>query len=344
MLIEVGIENFRSIKDRIELSLIADSGNSKKDNLSEVILPNEKSIRLLNTLAIYGANASGKSNVIRGLFSLVWFIKTSGQLTAEKGIPYYDPFLFDTKIGDHPTIFCITFLLEEIKYRYQVSYNSQAVLHEQLDYYPKGQKQNLFTRSFTPDTIQQVGRLSNQFNYKEFELFSNQLFLSKFGRDIPNEIISKVYLYFTKLEIWNACSTIKLNQLQKNMKLYYKDPHNSLLLKKLNNLIRSADTMIRSIKIESVPDKGQDESNKNDDSVPNLDIRSYHDLFEGEKHIGFRDISFENESVGTNALLAFGGLVLIALEFGGVVMIDEIHNSLHTKTIIISNRSYLIIL
>ena len=61
MLIEFSVSNFRSIKEEQTLSMIADSSTRKKEN---TFVPEGNKLLLLNSAAIYGANASGKSNIL----------------------------------------------------------------------------------------------------------------------------------------------------------------------------------------------------------------------------------------------------------------------------------------
>ena len=80
MLIELSITNYRSIREKATLSMIADRYDSKTDNVIEYSLPNNKEIRLLNTVLIFGSNGSGKSTLMQAI---------AGAIPTNEGKIYY---------------------------------------------------------------------------------------------------------------------------------------------------------------------------------------------------------------------------------------------------------------
>ena len=75
MLIQFSVENYRSIKQEQTLSLVRDSGTEMPDNYFDSNAPATPS--LLKSAVIYGANASGKSNVIKALYSMIQILSNS---------------------------------------------------------------------------------------------------------------------------------------------------------------------------------------------------------------------------------------------------------------------------
>jgi uncharacterized protein len=342
MLIELKITNFRSIKDEATLSLIAESGQSNSDNITEILFPNESSLRLLKSAVIYGSNASGKSNLIRGVFALNSFVLNSSDLKVEEPIQYYEPFLFDEESKTRPVKFELLFAINEadiyIKYRYTIEFLSASILSEQLDYYPKGMIHNLFKREVTEENPFHIGRLSKDLGYKEFPIFSNQLVLSKFGKDIPHEILSKVYLYFNTFEVWNVVDTVKIERLKETIIRDMSGSKNEKLLKKLIKLLKIADTQIENITVKEsseadfkFPKDFPAELKKRVIQTNRTQIFAEHSVYENDILTSTASIPFREESAGTNALLAIGGLILKKLESGGAIFIDELNNSLHPK-------------
>ena len=86
MLVEFSVSNFKSIKEKQTLSLIADESNVKSDNVFTPMEGDE--IRLLKSAVIYGANASGKSNIIQAFSTFFQFI---GQVNFDvnNDIPFF---------------------------------------------------------------------------------------------------------------------------------------------------------------------------------------------------------------------------------------------------------------
>ena len=112
MLIEFSVENFRSIRDKVTLSMIATSSNeinkgkNKKGNLN-----------LLKEVAIYGANAAGKSNIIKAMQYVLWCIKKSQSFAPNQSFPC-EQFKLDEKYLKKPSAFEFSFIHNNIVYKY----------------------------------------------------------------------------------------------------------------------------------------------------------------------------------------------------------------------------------
>src|ERR1017187_10270206 len=113
MLIEFTVSNFRSIKEPQTLSMLATSLKEHPDNVFQSPDP---SIKLLKTAVIYGANASGKSNMIEAFQAFKNIVsKSNPEPDAEMAL--YAPFFFDTETKDKPASFEIEFFGKD-NYRY----------------------------------------------------------------------------------------------------------------------------------------------------------------------------------------------------------------------------------
>ncbi|HEY0297914.1 MAG TPA: AAA family ATPase [Arachidicoccus sp.] len=132
MLIEFRVANYRSIGEEQILSLIPAS--KQKEYLDNIISKGKHDA--INALAIYGANGSGKSNLLRAMGVLDTLIHFSARSTSTTKLPF-DPFLLREGWETKPTKFEITFIIEEEKYRYGVEFYRESVEREWL--YRKGQ-------------------------------------------------------------------------------------------------------------------------------------------------------------------------------------------------------------
>ena len=126
MLIQFSVTNFRSIKDKVTLSMLA--GNVKEHPEHLISYANEK---YLKSAVIYGANASGKSNIIRAFSFMVDFVLNSHNLQLHKKIPRY-PFQFDKDTQYFPSKFEVIFISNGISYAYGFSINDDEVIDEYL--------------------------------------------------------------------------------------------------------------------------------------------------------------------------------------------------------------------
>lgn len=156
MLIEFSIENFRSIKDKVTFSLVASrSDRSLQDNLilGETALAENKTKKnalgkgtnLLKSAVLYGANASGKTNVLLSLESIIDIIMSSVNNMPGDKIKI-QPFKLDRKCLSQPCTFDIDFIHNGIRYNYGASFTSEEVKKEYLYYYPKGLRALIFDR------------------------------------------------------------------------------------------------------------------------------------------------------------------------------------------------------
>ncbi|TCZ73071.1 AAA family ATPase [Flaviaesturariibacter aridisoli] len=119
MFIDFSVKNFRSIKDLQTISFVA-TGLKSPEQYVEVDrnnIVNEGELRLLKTVGIYGANASGKSNVVLALdrfMEAIW-----SEASTESNLDeLFQPFLFQTDRENTDIFFQVNFLLEGKKYRY----------------------------------------------------------------------------------------------------------------------------------------------------------------------------------------------------------------------------------
>jgi AAA15 family ATPase/GTPase len=336
MLLEFSVSNFRSIKNEQTLSLIAEKTQAKPDNFEEITLSGGETgipVAVLKSAVIYGANASGKSNVIKAFQAFVQFIKTSALNQVGDAIRFYDPFLFEQSEDPIPTTFKMTFIGDDkIKYYYEVSFKKYEIVSEKLDYSPKGQRANLFERSNEiretdfSHTVVLSRNISNRTINKT--VFKNQLYLSKFGNEIVHEQLTPIFVYFKKIDIWNSLDKDYIQDMQKL--LMDELSENKDLLNRLKKLIRISDTKIEDVRIEKLK-RNRPISNNEFISSTVYNLYGQHSVYsEGEK-IGDQELPFREESAGSNVLFTVGGFILKKLESGSILFIDELDNSLHPK-------------
>lgn len=130
---EFSFSNFRSFKDINTLNLSTAKIKSKKESIDidNVIKGNNvESISFLKSKAIYGANASGKSNIIKAFVTFIRILRTS--VKDEKILNLIDSFRLSTETEDEPTYFQIIFWYKKVKYRYGFELNDSVINSEWL--------------------------------------------------------------------------------------------------------------------------------------------------------------------------------------------------------------------
>jgi AAA15 family ATPase/GTPase len=119
MIVEFSVKNFRSIKELQTISFVA-TGLKSAEKHAEVDVNNIAEVdnmRLFKTLGIYGANASGKSNVIKALQYFIFAIRNEPTSTSNLNA-LTDTFLYQDILNRGETFFQIVMIISEVKYRY----------------------------------------------------------------------------------------------------------------------------------------------------------------------------------------------------------------------------------
>jgi len=342
MVIDFAFTNFRSFKDETAFTLKADSLKSKIDNTFDVEFNSGNSISLLKAAVVYGANASGKSNFIKAFLAFIWLIQNSHKFELDKQqIDCFEPFELDVNTQNSPVNFKISFIINAVKYDYEISFQKQKIVFEKLDFSPKGQTSNLFERVLSNDSDYDTIELGKMLVGKRIpkKIFKNQLYLSKFGVDVPHDQLTAVYRYLTSISVWNASDKRTISDLSKKISELISQPENEKFKDRLSKLIRISDTKIESISSkelkrenfklpEEIPEEIVDKFYENN----KIRTFSYHKIFDGKNEKGTKEFDFNTkESAGTIVLFALGGKILQTLESGGVIVFDELDNSLHPK-------------
>lgn len=317
MLLEFSVENYRSFRDRQTLSMAPDEG--KKEEAGHTIEADGK-YKALRSAIIYGANASGKSNLMKAMQALRNLVLSPADRAPDKAFEEYEPFLFNPRAASAPASFELDFLLEAVRYNYKVSILRERVVEEQLLFYPEGREAKLFRRvgqefefgDFLKGQKVIVSRLTGD----------NQLFLSKAARNNIAQLV-KVYQFFAGdyMPIPFLDSWVDSYYLRRIARELEKEKKNGRFISNFKTLLKSFDTGIIDFQIE----KPELPSLENE-----YEISVEHLVFDdGGKEAGTTLYPLAEESSGTQKLFVLGGLILRALMDGRVIIVDEFERSLH---------------
>ncbi len=145
MIQEFTIENTFSIKTAQTISF--EAADTHLDDIHYCSIPTGK--KLLKLAAIYGPNASGKTNIIEAWDFYFQFILDSFTSLSPNEHTGFIPFMFDDSTQKMPGRFELKFYIEDVKYEYTISLDKQYVHTETLFSSPKGQRKLLYERKFT---------------------------------------------------------------------------------------------------------------------------------------------------------------------------------------------------
>lgn len=167
MIVNFSVQNFGSIKDKQTLSFEADKSNHLEDYY---IINSIDGLRLLKLGLIYGANASGKTTILKAL-EFLRDIVLNPEDKKNEGFDF-KPFLFDEFSPNENTFLSIEFIQNKIRYFYEVELNQNAIVSEILNQYnPK--KANVFKRN--TDLEKQFTQISFGSKIKKNKTFEKTL-------------------------------------------------------------------------------------------------------------------------------------------------------------------------
>lgn len=300
-------------------------------------LTGKKIVRLLKTCAIYGANASGKSNLIKAMGLMSYFIRESVKETGICEKLAGDHFRLTDETYNKPCYFQIIFLLDGIIYRYGFEADSKKIHNEWLFYTPKTKEILLFTR--------ENGTITLGSNFKEGKgcidkTRDNALFLSVVYQ-FNGKYSTKIYKWFEEsFSIMSGLNTEILRPVTEHSLAHDTEKIQILEFLRMADL----DIIDLEVKEEKVTDKAlikflsEKVENFKEDNLTTTRLYSIHKKYdESGDVISPEKFSFNRESKGTQKFFEISWPVLNTLLKGNTLVIDELDARLHpilTKKII----------
>ncbi|MBN2892908.1 MAG: ATP-binding protein [Bacteroidales bacterium] len=328
MVLEIRLSNFYSIKDEIILDMrAAKIKNAQAQNLKNNIF-SFNDIDVLKTAILYGANASGKSNIIKAIRFCNAMVFESHNHN-ENSIFNFKPFKFQNSSNETSTYF-IRFVSNNVEYEYSFELTQTQIVTETLHYYPKGRIAEIFTRDERKGKNKKDKYTFQAVIKRPWDVVENTsdktLFLSR-ASQMDRDIAKELFNYFN--------STFILGYLNKNHLESMFFEYKSTLLQAL----KIADSDIVDIKIKK---EKRELPNYAITLLPNdIDVKkNYSGGYERLKlltyHNASPDIPFDfetEESTGTQNLFYIMLNIIDIIINGKILLIDEIDKSLHPEII-----------
>jgi len=283
----------------------------------------------LRTAVIYGPNAAGKSNLVKALAFMKQFVISSAKDVQEGDEIDVEPFRFDELSPTEPSEFEAIFVENHVRYHYGFTVNRERVLSEWLIAYPSRSPQIWISREYDVGAGKyfwgKAPSLKGKKSIWQDSTRDNALFLST-AVQLNSDQLKPVFSWFrSRLRIIEDAVTPVYTASQcKDL-----DKKASIL-----NLLRTADISISDIEIEDkeiTPDLvGGLSPALASELMKSLEGKKFSSIEFVHEVDGRRfKLSSEDESDGTNKLFALAGPWLDVLSNGRVIVMDELHNSLH---------------
>ncbi len=323
MLIEFRVENHRSLRDEQALTLEAGRiGDPSDTRPRSVVGHNEK---LLPAAVIYGANASGKSNVLAALAFMREAVTLSHRRwEPEGGIPR-TAFAWGEK-RDETSMFEASFLVRTTKYVYGFTVDDVSVEEEWLYAWPSKRKQVWFERE--GDRYKFGEHLKGPNDAVREVTRPNALFLSAAAQHGHKQLTS-VYAWFRKVTpvytshyrsrpFYAGYRPELFSPSGYRQRSLFDDDSGEALASRIGRLLRAADTGIVDVK------RVDSEKEFQGRAVHRRQILLQHQVDDDESWL-----ELEEESQGTRTLFRIAPSVFGALDSGGLLLVDELESSLH---------------
>ena len=301
MILELRLSNIFSLRDEITLSMQAAKIQTQKAKALEGNLFTIGGEQMLKSVAVFGANASGKSNVIKGIRACIEMIRSSHNYN-ENTVFGFVPFKFDG-YEQLPSSFYVRFLMDGVEYKYSFTMTQREIQTEQLYYYPNGRRSLVFSRDERKGPDKKDVYEFKLVLKRPMDVAANTsrktLFISR-ASQMDRELAKQVFRFFCDDIVldYHLPATVSMEQMLKEQKPVLLD------------VLKTADSDIIDIQM-----RGDN-------------IMTY--------HRNNPDVAFDfetEESEGTKTLFRMMISMIDIIRNGRVLLIDEIDTSLHTQLV-----------
>lgn len=332
MLIQLSVENYMSIRDKVFLSMEPSKDSEHPENIIE-----KGKNSAVNTIAIYGANASGKSSLFKAITVAILMVRNSNNVQVMDKLPVI-PFKFDAESVNKPTSFEFTFVAgDNKKYIYGFSATAEKITEEYLYRYGTAKPTLLF-------------------DLKEGET-------PKFNRSYKTKL-ETVYemntankLFLATATNWNVeCTKIPFEWLADSIDTFtdvmtlsgfafdkYRTDESEGYVDFTKKLLRQADINISSISVDAKEIMANNipfqilmqgkpfppEESKHFE----VEITTGHIITKEDGKKEEFKLTLQEESLGTQLLFFYGPILKDAFEKGKTIILDEIDKSMHPSLV-----------
>lgn len=321
MLLQFTIENFMSFRDKTVINLVP---SSEIDDLQDNIIENNE-FQAVKSLTIMGANASGKSNIIKAFTSAIMTIRESEQITLGRPLMRITPFRLNDSSINEPTSFEFVFITNDTKYRYGFSATKAEIIEEYLYTYESENESAIFVRKNNDYTFFDN---VNELNELAAKNIPNRLFLST-ATSWNYEETKAPYLWFSEKidtydgKTWPTDFPSLMDEEQKQF---------------TTNLLHIADINIVDYHVNKVKIPEEQLQVIRLNPIFSLNAKTLEDAFsaytvheikDDTGNITQRNLDVAEESNGTQALFFMSTCIKKALDNGKTMIIDELESGLH---------------
>ena len=316
MIEEISFKNVLSFKDEVTFSFEA-TDDSTFESSHVVMMPN--GTRLLRLGVVYGANASGKSNLLYAIDWLREFMLHEPQnIDSSTG---FEPFMLDKDTPELPSEYSMKFWIDGVRYWYQLHVTDKHVLFEKLSFYKTTQPIKIFERkyedgqlvlNFNP-AVQKIGQ--EELKVVNIYCLPNMSFFATRGR------VNMKMEHVDKVRDWIHNKFMPLVDIGANMNKY---GYNKI--KKDNKFV---DYLVDFMHLADFNISGLENNYAKEQDTANNPAIVFEHTVENDRGSERYNMSFGQQSEGTKRMIGIEAAIYEAVEFESFLTIDEIESSLH---------------
>lgn len=312
-LVQFSVENYRSIREKLTLSLVASPKHDKRAVFES------RNTKLLTGVVVYGANASGKSNVLRALFAASGFIRGRYNIFDDANSEVLVPYLLDDYSKDKDSFFetVFTFNNKTFVHGFHASSSQKRVTREWLRVSDNESPRPLMVFEREDDNLRlntnvpiSTHGISRKFTK---QIAPKELFVTTLSRLAANTVAKEV------VEAWSICSVL-------NTLVHGDTDLTADFLKKMPYQKERLLELIQEAGIDIIDLEVKEQNN-------NLKLYAIHQIYDKHGKPAGR-ISFDvdkEESAGTRKFLSFASYVVVSLTLGAPTILDELSSNLHPR-------------
>ena len=340
MIAEFTVENFYSIKSTQKISFEPSSDSFMSDEYTYEV---KDGVRLLKVGIIYGANASGKSNVLGAIefFKMLVLRVPKGRNDTTRAVP----FLLDETSKTKTTKMSMSFYVNQLKYILSFELDKRRIYSETLTVYESIRPTKLYSRSYDPDTDSSVIEFGTNLKMAKKNqdaiagnTINNCSVLAAFGNsNVEKTKLNDVYDYFAK-QVKDVLAPGML--LSGYVKRHLDKDKDGDLKKFILNFLKASDFNIEDVtlheeeelitpELEQVIQKAPINDDAKSEMLKKGKITNTELTFTHRAGDGLYELSEEYESNGTMRFLGMAVILNFLLKKNQFVPIDEVETSIH---------------
>lgn len=323
-------KNVRSFRDELELSMVASRLADPAVTRHVAWREGGKPVGVLPAAGIFGANASGKTNVLRAMSDMREHVLTSFRLGSPTGGMPQRPFRLDPRAEQAPTSFEIDLVLDGVRHEYGFVIDRHRVLEEWAFHYPRGRPTLLFRRN--RDEVELGARDRAKGRAVQELLRPNALFLST-AASANHALLLPLYAWFQRNLLLAQAESRSYRQAFTTALLEDPERREQVLA-----LLQAADLGITGATVREMDETLKERLEQavriltGEDGTDGEPVIEFQDFEVRLRHQGSdRDVELHSmdESLGTLVWFGLVGPVVEALADGSVLLADELDASLH---------------